>query len=93
MYQLTLVQYIVVVVIVKIATDVVNVTDGESMSLNCTISGDGSYTWERQDGIEVENAKRQVTLLSLFSISIYLLLSFIFHTEPKMFEIINVLKK
>ncbi|XP_027045891.1 angiopoietin-1 receptor-like isoform X1 [Pocillopora damicornis] len=30
------------------------------MSLNCTISGDGSYTWERQDGIEVENAKRQV---------------------------------
>ena len=71
MCQLTLVQYIVVVVIVKIATDVVNVTDGESMSLNCTISGDGSYTWERQDGIEVENAKRQVTLLSLFSISIY----------------------
>ena len=76
MYQLTLVQYIVVVVIVKIATDVVNVTDGESMSLNCTISGDGSYTWERQDGIEVENAKRQVSLLSLFSISIYLLLLF-----------------
>ena len=66
MYQLTLVQYIVVVVIVKIATDVVNVTDGESMSLNCSISGDGSYTWERRDGIEIENAKRQESSFLIF---------------------------
>ena len=62
------------------------VTEEVPLSLNCTISGDGSYTWERRDGIEIENAKRQVTLLSLFSISIYLLLSFIFHTERKVFE-------
>ena len=41
-----------------------NVTEGESVSLNCTIDGDGSYSWERQDGIEIENARRQVTLLS-----------------------------
>ena len=57
-----------------------NVTEEVPLSLNCTISGDGSYTWERRDGIEIENAKGR-SLLSLFSISMYLLLSFIFHTE------------
>ena len=63
-----------------------NVTEEVPLSLNCTISGDGSYIWERRGGIEIENAKRQVTLLSLFSISICLLLSFIFHTERKVFQ-------
>ena len=87
-----MVPYFVVVVIVKTATDVVNVTEGQSLSLNCTISGDGSYTWERRDGTEIENAKRKVTLSSLFSIHLYLLLSFIFHTKRKMFESIKVLK-
>ena len=52
------------------STFAVNVTEGESVSLNCTLSGDGSYTWERQDGTELENAKRKVPLLSLFSINI-----------------------
>ena len=71
MYQLTLVPYFVVVVIVKTATGVVNVTEGQSLSLNCTISGDGSYTWERRDGTEIENAKRKVTFPSLFSIRFF----------------------
>lgn len=58
--MLTLIQYFGVLVIIKNTTAAVNVTEGESVSLNCTINGDGSYTWKRQDGIELENAKRQV---------------------------------
>lgn len=58
--MLTLVQHFAVLVIIKNTTEVVNVTEGESVSLNCTIDGDGSYSWERQDGIEIENARRQV---------------------------------
>ena len=60
------------IVVVAIFEDptVVNVIKGESVSLNCTISGDGSYTWERRDRIEVESAKRKVPLLFLFSINV-----------------------
>ena len=56
------------------------------MSLNCTIRDDGSRSWERRDGIEIENAKRQVTLLSLFSINVYLIYKFfIFRIKRKKF--------
>ena len=40
-----------------------DVTEEVPLSLNCTISGDGSYTWERRDGIAIENAKRHLLLL------------------------------
>ena len=43
-----------------------NVTEEVPLSLNCTISGDGSYTWERRDGIEIENAKRQESSFLIF---------------------------
>ena len=43
-----------------------NVTEEVPLSLNCTISGDGSYTWERRDGIEIENAKRQESSFFIF---------------------------
>ena len=42
------------------------VTEEVPLSLNCTISGDGSYTWERRDGIEIENAKRQESSFLIF---------------------------
>ena len=64
------------------------------MSLNCTIRDDGSRSWERRDGIEIENAKRQVTLLSLFSINVYLIYTFfIFRIKRKKFQSIKLLKK
>ena len=43
-----------------------NVTEEVPLSLNCTISGDGSYTWERRDGIEIEKAKRQESSFLIF---------------------------
>ena len=85
--MLTLVQYFVVVVIIANSSiSIINVTERQSVSLNCTIRDDGSHTWERRDGIEIENAKRKVTLLSLFSINVYLIYTFfIFRIKRKKF--------